>query len=232
MKRTAPEYDAWTAQMPEPEPWQEPDGFSNQLPEQKSAGAARLLPLAICAVLLVVLLAEGAFFWLRGRQLEWRNAVYVPDAQQSMYQADESFSFGPYQRAVKVSGQGEDLGPITGIAQGEKIVRAAVSLGAMNQAAWDCDGAFYLQSGGVYYPNLGGYELEQEHPEWAMRALNGYELCGTGMEEGWVYFLVPESVSEGTLWLHWLEKNEDYNTESVQAAGVAVQFDQEVTGDD
>ena len=62
MKRNAPEYDAWNAQMPEQEPWQEPDGFSNQLPEQKSAGAARLLPLAICAVLLVVLLAEGAFF--------------------------------------------------------------------------------------------------------------------------------------------------------------------------
>lgn len=231
MKRNAPE-NAWNAQTPEQAPWNEPDYTPDQLPERQSGGSARLLPLAVCAVLLVVLLVEGAFFWLKGRQLAWQNAVYVPDAQQSMHQADESFAFGPYQRAVKVSGQGEDLGPITGIAQGEKIVRAAVSLGAMNQAAWDCDGAFYLQCDGVYYRNLGGYELEEEHPEWAMRALEGFELCGPGMEEGWVYFLVPESVSEGTLWLHWLEKNDDYDTESVQTAGVAVQFDQEVTGND
>ena len=84
--------------------------------KSKKGAVTGLLFIAI-VLLLVVLLVEGAFFWLKGRQLAWQNAVYVPDAQQSMYQADESFAFGPYQRAVKVSGQGEDMGRITGAAQ-------------------------------------------------------------------------------------------------------------------
>lgn len=232
MKRNAPHSDAWNAQAPEREPWQEPDQFSGETPERAGGGSARLVPLVICAILLVVLLVEGVFIWGKSAQMQRNNAVYVPSAEQNVYPADESFSFGPLQRAMKVSGQGEDMGRITGAAQDEKIVRVALSMGAVNDTVWDCSGAFYLQCGGTYYPNLGGYQLEQEHPEWAMRALNGYELCESGMEEGWVYFLVPESVSESTFWMHWLEKDEDYNNESVQAAGVPVSFAQEVAGND
>lgn len=224
MKRNAPHSDAWNAQASEREPWQEPDQFSGETPERAGGGSARLVPLAICAILLVVLLVEGVFIWGKSAQMQRNNAVYVPSAEQNVYPADESFSFGTLQRAMKVSGQGEDMGRITGAAQDEKIVRVALSMGAVNDTVWDCSGAFYLQCGGTYYPNLGGYQLEQEHPEWAMWALNGYELCESGMEEGWVYFLVPESVSEGTFWMHWLEKDEDYNNESVQAAGVPVSF--------
>lgn len=225
---------------PERQPWEEPDGFSGREPEEfpgqeaeKKAGrAAILLPLAICAALLAVLLAEGLFFWWKGAQLEQRNAVYVPDAVQSIHPADESFAFGPRQRAVKVSGQGQELEEAEGVPADKKLVRAAVSLGAMNQDAWDCAGAFYLQCDGVYYASVSGYQLEQDHPEWAMRALDDYALCERGMEEGWVYFLVPDTVQEATVWLHWLEKDTDYHTESVEAAGVPVQFVQEVTGDD
>ena len=169
---------------------------------------------------------------MKSTRIQRRNAVYVPSATQTICPADENFSFGPQQRTLKVGSQGEDLGRITGVAENEKIVRVALSMGAVNDPMWNCSGAFYLQCGGIYYPNMGEYLLEQEHPEWAMRALNGYELCEIGMEEGWVYFLVPESVSEGTFWIHWLQKDEDYNNESVQAAGVAVRFAQEVAGND
>ncbi len=226
MKRNAPHSDAWNVQAPKREPWQEPDQFSGETPERAGGGSARLVPLAICAILLVVLLVEGVFIWGKSAQMQrnnavyvpsaeqnvypadesfsficaillvvllvegvfiWgksaqmqrNNAVYVPSAEQNVYPADESFSFGSLQRAMKVSGQGEDMGRITGVAQDEKIVRVALSMGAVNDTVWDCSGAFYLQCGGTYYPNLGGYRLEQEHPEWAMRALNGYELTAT-----------------------------------------------------
>lgn len=232
MKRNAPHNGAWNAQMPEEEPWREPDYFSGETPARTEGASARLIPLILCAILLVVLLVEGIFIWAKSTEMQQRNAIYVPGAEQTVYPADESFSFGPLQRTLKVSGQGENMGRINGVAEDEKIVRVALSMGAVNDVVWDCSGAFYLQCGGTYYPNLGGYRLEEEHPEWAMRALNGYELCESGMEEGWVYFLVPESVEEGTFWMHWLKKDEDYNNESVQAAGVAVRFAQEVTGND
>lgn len=225
MKRNAAERGVWSAQTPEGEEYSHMEDPGTQNPS-----GARLVPLVLCMILLVVLLVEGAFFWFRSREMQRQNAIYVPDAQQTMQQADESFAFGPQQRAMKVSGQGENMGAFNGAAKDEKLVRVALSIGAMNDPAWDCSGAFYLQSNGVYYRNLGGYNLEEEHPEWAMRALNGYELCEVGMEEGWVYFLVPQSVNEGTFWMHWLEKDEDYHNQAVQAAGVPVSFAQEVNG--
>lgn len=232
MKRGTSDRGVWSAQTPDGE--ERPGAEYSPMEEstEQNPGGARLVPLVLCIILLAVLLIEGAFFWFQGQRMRRLNAVYVPDAQQTMQQADESFSFGPQQRMLNVSGQGEDLGVFRGAAQDEKLVRVAVRIGAMNEPAWDCNGAFYLQSDGVYYRNLGGYNLEEEHPEWAMRALNGYELCETGMEEGWVYFLVPQSVNEGTFWMHWLEKDEDYHNRAVQAAGVPVSFAQEVNGSD
>lgn len=231
MNRGKSDRGVWSAQTPGDE--ERPgEGYSPMEDSGgRGTGGARLVPLVLCVILLAVLLVEGVFFWFQGQTVRRQNAVYVPDAEQTMQPADESFSFGPQQRAIKVSGQGEDLGGFNGAAQDEKLVRVAVSIGAMNDPVWDCNGAFYLQSDGVYYRNLSGYNLEEEHPEWAMRALNGYELCETGMEEGWVYFLVPQSVNEGTFWMHWLEKDENYHNQAVQAAGVPVSFAQEVDGD-
>ena len=228
MKQDAPQNGAWNEQMPKGDLWQ----GTEPAVEQNSGRGARLVPLAICAILLVVLLVEGAFIWMKSTRIQWRNAVYVPSATQTICPADENFSFGPQQRTLKVGSQGEDLGRITGVAENEKIVRVALSMGATNDVAWDWNGAFYLQCDGIYYPSLRDHQLEQEQPEWAMRALDGYELCDKGMEEGWVYFVVPQSVSEGTFWMHWMKMDDNHRNESVQAAGVSVSFAQEVAGND
>src|SRR5699024_7025050 len=78
MKRNAPHSDAWNAQAPEREPWQEPDHFSGETPERAGGGSARLVPLVICAILLAVLLVEGVFIWGKSAQMQRNNAVYVP----------------------------------------------------------------------------------------------------------------------------------------------------------
>ena len=229
MKRDPSGNGVWSAQTPYGE--ELPESLQKEITGPQGTGAARVLPLILCVLLLVILLLEGGFFRVRGQMLRRENAVYVPNARQTMQEADQRFTFGPGQRELSVSGRGEDLGRIPQTAADEKLVRVALTIGAMENHTWDWDGAFYLQIDRVYYQNLDGYDLEQTHPEWAMRALNGYELCDTGMEEGWVYFLVPESAQEGVFWMHWLQKDENYNNQAVEAAGVAVSFAQEVTGD-
>ena len=84
MKRNAPHSDAWNVQAPKREPWQEPDQFSGETPERAGGGSARLVPLAICAILLVVLLVEGVFIWGKSAQMQRNNAVYVPSAEQNV----------------------------------------------------------------------------------------------------------------------------------------------------
>ncbi len=199
-----------------------PAGFEEPQPAPRHH---RWVPVILCAVLLVALLVECGVVALAVRAKRQANAIYVGQAETVEAAAGEPFAFGPLDRQVTVQ-SAEDMGWAEGLSQENKLVRVACRIDRQADYSSGWDAETYLECDGQFYAAAGPYLLEEQYPELAMRALEGYDFSDQSMNEGWVYFVVPKEAQQGTFWLHELHRNEDYETESVHAVGVAVEFAQ------
>lgn len=149
------------------------------------------------------------------------KASYVPAAAVTSADQNEAFGFGPAGRQVLV-GAAETLGEVRGVEQGSELVRVWCEVDKEQDYRSDWASDAYLQAGDVWYPAVQTYDLEQFYPELAAEALDPYALQGSSMDEGWLYFLIPQGAGECTLWLQCQSLDRDYDISEVAMTGIAL----------
>ena len=149
------------------------------------------------------------------------KASYVPAAAVTSAAQNEAFGFGPAGRQVLV-GAAEILGEVRGVEQGSELVRVWCEVDKEQDYRSDWASDAYLQAGDVWYPAVQTYDLEQFYPELAAEALDPYALQGYSMDEGWLYFLIPQGAGECTLWLQCQSLDRDYDISEVAMTGIAL----------
>lgn len=225
-----PSGPAW--QPPEPEetpagaaPVGGPAYMAPPAARQKPARTG-LLPGILCAVLAILLLVELAAFPLAARAAKAAKKAqgFVQTAGTAQAQQNEAFPLGPLKRQVIV-GRAERVSGLAGTAAGAEVVRVwCEAKKQKDYAGWEA--AVYLQIGDTYYAPIDEYRMESVYPELAAEMLDVYELSGTAMAEGWIYFAVPEGTEDATLWLQAQLMDRDYRTSAVQMTGVPVAFEE------
>lgn len=224
--------------------WQPPE------PEEPGAGAGPIykggampparprpahpnaVPGALCALLALVLAAELLAFPLAARaaRAAKNSKGFVSAADTQLVQPGEAFPFGPLGRQVTV-GDAQRVEGLAGAAAGTQVVRVwCETKKQKDYSNWQAEA--YLQVGDVYYAPVDEYRMEAVYPELAAQMLDPYELSSTSMAEGWIYFAVPESAGQGTLWLQAQAMGADYRPAAVEMTGVPVAFEQGGQGDE
>ena len=185
-----------------------------------------VLPGILCAVLAILLLVELAAFPLAARAAKAAKKAqgFVQAAGTAQAQQNEAFPLGPLKRQVTV-GAAERVSGLAGTPAGAGVVRVwCEAKKQKDYASWEA--AVYLQIGDTYYAPIDEYRMESVYPELAAEVLDVYELSGTAMAEGWIYFAVPEGAKDATLWLQAQLMGRDYRTSAVQMTGVPVAFEE------
>lgn len=149
------------------------------------------------------------------------QATYVPEAVVTEAAQGEEFAFGPAERQVLV-GEAQRLGNIRGTEEGAEVVRVWCEVDKEQDYRSDWASDAFLQAGDIYYPTIQTYDLEQFYPELAAEALDPYAFQSVSMDEGWLYFLVPEGAAGHTLWLQCQTLDRDYDISETAMTGVAL----------
>ena len=149
------------------------------------------------------------------------QATYVPEAAVTSAAQNEAFGFGPAGRQVLV-GEAQRLGDLRGTEEGAEVVRVWCEVDKDQNYRSDWASDTFLQADDVYYPAIQTYDLEQFYPELAAEALDPYALQSASMDEGWLYFLVPQGAAEHTLWLQCQTLDRDYDVSEVAMTGIAL----------
>ncbi len=179
------------------------------------------VPLVLLLLFLAVFAAECVLFPLvtRAAKAGQAQAAYVPQALVTSAAQNEAFAFGPAGRQVLV-GQAQRLGSIRGTEEGAEVLRVWCEVDKEQDYRSDWAADTFLQAGDIYYPAIQTYDLEQFYPELAAEALDPYALKSTSMDEGWLYFLVPEGAAGHTLWLQCQTLDRDYNISEAAMTGI------------
>ena len=179
--------------------------------------------LVLFFLFLAVFAAECVIFPLAARATRagQARASYVPDAAVETAVQNEAFAFGPAGRQVLV-GAAQRLGGVRGVEEGGEMVRVWCEVDKEQdyRSGWASDA--YLQAGEAWYPAVQTYDLEQFYPELAAEALDPYDLQGSAMDEGWLYFAVPAQAESWTLWLQCQSLDRGYDITEVSMTGVAL----------
>lgn len=200
--------------LPEEELWAPPAP-----PRRRVSRAA----LALFILFLAVFAAECVLFPLvtGAAKAGQARAAYVPEAALASAAQNEAFAFGPTGRQVLV-GQAQRLGNIRGAEAGAEVVRIWCEVDKEQDYRSDWASDTFLQAGDIYYPAIQIYDLEQFYPELAAEALDPYAFQSASMDEGWLYFLVPENAGDCTLWLQCQTLDRSYDISEVAMTGVAL----------
>lgn len=208
----APAYDELSPDPAPEELWAPP------APPRRRVSRAALVLLGI---FLLAFAAECVAFPLvsSGSRSVQAQAAYVPDAVREAAAQNEAFAFGPGGRQVTV-GAAQRLTDLRGVEQGAVAVRVWCETKKMDgyQSAWATD--LFLQAGEIYYPALQIYDLESFYPELAAGAMDPYDLQGSAMSEGWLYFVVPGEAAKYTLWFQSQALDRNYDVSEVTMTGV------------
>lgn len=179
------------------------------------------LALALLGVFALAFVVECVAFPLvsRGSRAVQAQAAYVPAAAETLEAQNEPFAFGPAGRQVTV-GAAQRLPGLRGVEEGAEAVRVWCETKKMDgyQSAWATD--LFLQAGEVYYPAVQLYDLESFYPELAGEAMDPYDLQGSAMSEGWLYFVVPQGAGTYTLWLQSQTLDRSYDVSEVAMTGI------------
>lgn len=149
------------------------------------------------------------------------QAAYVPEAATESAAQNEAFAFGPAGRQVLV-GEAQRLGSIRGTEEGAEVVRVWCEVDKEQDYRSDWAADAFLQAGDIYYPAIQTYDLEQFYPELAAEALDPYAFQSASMDEGWLYFLVPEGAAGHTLWLQCQTLDRSYDISETAMTGIAL----------
>ena len=196
----------------------DPELWAPPAPARRRVSRAAL---ALFILFLAVFAVECAVFPLatRAAKAGQAQAAYVPQAPVTSAAQNEAFAFGPAGRQVLV-GQAQRLGSIRGTEEGAEVVRVWCEVDKEQDYRSDWAADTFLQAGDIYYPAIQTYDLEQFYPELAAEALDPYALQSTSMDEGWLYFLVPQGAAEHTLWLQCQTLDRDYNISEAAMTGI------------
>lgn len=179
--------------------------------------------LALLILFLAVFAVECVLFPLvnRAAKTGQAQAAYVPEAALTTAAQNEAFAFGPAGRQVLV-GEAQRLGSIRGTEEGAEVVRVWCEVDKEQDYRSDWASNAFLQAGDIYYPTIQIYSLEQFYPELAAEALDAYAFQSASMDEGWLYFLVPEGETEHTLWLQCQTLDRSYDISETAMTGIAL----------
>lgn len=177
--------------------------------------------LVLLALFLLVFAAECVLFPLvsRATRAVQAQAAYVPVATQQAAVQNEPFAFGPAGREVLV-GTAQRLTGLRGVEEGAEVARVWCEIKKMDSYRSSWDAGVFLQAGEVYYPALRIYDLESFYPELAAGAMDPYDLQGSAMSEGWLYFVVPGEAAKYTLWFQSQALDRSYDVSEVTMTGV------------
>ena len=208
----APEQAAPQPALEEEELWAPP------APVRRPTSRVPRVPLLL---FLAVFAAECVLFPLatRAAKAGQAQAAYVPQALVTSAAQNEVFAFGPAGRQVLV-GQAQRLGSIRGTEEGAEVLRVWCEVDKEQDYRSDWAADTFLQAGDIYYPAIQTYDLEQFYPELAAEALDPYAFQSVSMDEGWLYFLVPEGAAGHTLWLQCQTLDRDYNISEAAMTGI------------
>ena len=196
----------------------DPELWAPPAPARRRVSRAAL---ALFILFLAVFAVECAVFPLatRAAKAGQAQAAYVPQAPVTSAAQNEAFAFGPAGRQVLV-GQAQRLGSIRGTEEGTEVVRVWCEVDKEQDYRSDWAADTFLQAGDIYYPAIQTYDLEQFYPELAAEALDPYAFQSVSMDEGWLYFLVPEGAAGHTLWLQCQTLDRDYNISEAAMTGI------------
>lgn len=119
-------------------------------------------------------------------------------------------------------GEAQRLGGIRGTEEGAEVVRVWCEVDKEQDYRSDWAADAFLQAGDIYYPAIQTYDLEKFYPELAAEALDPYAFQSASMDEGWLYFLVPEGAAGHTLWLQCQTLDRSYDISETAMTGIAL----------
>ena len=207
-----------TEEEEEPQYDEDPELWAPPAPVRRRVSRPALVLLIL---FLAVFAVECAVFPLatRAAKAGQAQAAYVPQALVTSAAQNEAFAFGPAGRQVLV-GQAQRLGSIRGTEEGAEVLRVWCEVYKEQDYRSDWAADTFLQAGDIYYPAIQTYDLEQFYPELAAEALDPYAFQSVSMDEGWLYFLVPEGAAGHTLWLQCQTLDRDYNISEAAMTGI------------
>lgn len=138
----------------------------------------------------------------------------------TMQMQNEAFAYGTHGRKVTV-GTAQVIDDCPWVQDGTVFVRVWLQVGKATEAEYRTDVNFYLSINDEYYQQASSYRLTDGGIVEEVELLDAYSMYTSGMDEGWVYFVVPQGAASLTLWIETLSINSDtYAAESSEMIGI------------